>query len=229
MEWAERNQRVHASAEPFAWQLWGLDKIEAPAAWPQTHGDGVTVAVVDSGADLDHPDLEDQLVPGEDFVDPETPPDDEHWHGTHVTGTIVAQRTASGSWAWRPRRRPCRCARSTTTATARPPTSPRPSTMPPMPASASSTHRSVTDHRRGSCGKRSRPRREPSSSSPQATRAALRPSTRAPTPRRMCSASAPRTNPTHRWVALELRRDERRPVRTGRRHQVDVSGRLRVG
>ena len=57
---------------------------------------GVTVAVVDSGADLDHEDLEDQLVPGVDYVDPGTEPDDEYWHGTHITGTIVAPENGVG-------------------------------------------------------------------------------------------------------------------------------------
>ena len=80
-------------AEPFAGELWGLDKIAAPAGVVEVRGGGVTVAVVDSGADLGHEDLEDQLVPGVDYVDPGT----RHrttstGHGTHMTGTIVARR-----------------------------------------------------------------------------------------------------------------------------------------
>jgi hypothetical protein len=37
--------------------LWGLFQIEAPAAWEVTQGEGVVVAVVDSGLDVDHPDI----------------------------------------------------------------------------------------------------------------------------------------------------------------------------
>ena len=51
-------------AEPFVWPLWGLDTIAAPdGLGGRRAATGVTVAVVDSGVDLGHPDLEDQLVP----------------------------------------------------------------------------------------------------------------------------------------------------------------------
>jgi serine protease len=58
------------------------------------------VAVIDSGVYLDHPDLEGRLLPGYDFVlgipggndpgDDPVPPGGSGYHGTHVTGTIVA-------------------------------------------------------------------------------------------------------------------------------------------
>ena len=64
---------------PEAWAL-------APAA-----GAGVTVAVVDSGAKPDHPDLAGQFAAGGwDYVHGDATPTDNHGHGTHVTGTIVA-------------------------------------------------------------------------------------------------------------------------------------------
>ncbi|MEX0992905.1 MAG: S8 family serine peptidase, partial [Solirubrobacterales bacterium] len=37
--------------------LWGLKRIQADAAWPQSEGQGVVVAVVDSGLDFEHPDI----------------------------------------------------------------------------------------------------------------------------------------------------------------------------
>ena len=65
---------------PEAWAL-------APAA-----GAGVTVAVVDSGAKTDHPDLAGQFAAGGwDYVHGDATPTDNHGHGTHVTGTILAR------------------------------------------------------------------------------------------------------------------------------------------
>ena len=49
----------------------------------------VIVGVVDSGADLDHPMLSGRLVPGYDFMDNDAVPEDEYFHGTHVSGIIV--------------------------------------------------------------------------------------------------------------------------------------------
>jgi subtilisin family serine protease len=73
---------------------WGLERIDAPAAWDITTGaPEVVVGVADGGADLDHPDLAPNLVPGWDFVDDDARPDDEDpsGHGTHVAGTVGAR------------------------------------------------------------------------------------------------------------------------------------------
>jgi subtilisin family serine protease len=76
--------------------LWGLEKIQAPEAWgdpgdPHAGSHAVVVAVLDSGADLDHPDLVNNLVAGWDFVGDDDSPDDDNGHGTHVCGTIGAE------------------------------------------------------------------------------------------------------------------------------------------
>lgn len=52
-------------------------------------GEGVTVAVVDSGIDLGHPSFAGRLVQGWDFVDGDDEPDDENGHGTHVAGIVA--------------------------------------------------------------------------------------------------------------------------------------------
>ena len=62
----------------------------ADAAQAGARADGVVVAVIDTGVDLDHPDLAGVLVPGRDFVDGDTRPDDENGHGTHIAGVIAA-------------------------------------------------------------------------------------------------------------------------------------------
>lgn len=70
--------------------------IDAQAAWnADAYGAGVTVAVVDSGVDLTHPDLAGRLSPTadwKDWVDGDGVPQDENGHGTHVAGIIAATR-----------------------------------------------------------------------------------------------------------------------------------------
>jgi subtilisin family serine protease len=65
VEYAEPNYYRHATAtpnDPSFGNLWGLDKIQCPAAWDtQTGNPNVVVAVVDSGAALDHEDLLDNI------------------------------------------------------------------------------------------------------------------------------------------------------------------------
>ncbi|HEX2029060.1 MAG TPA: S8 family serine peptidase [Nitriliruptorales bacterium] len=89
--------------DPYYPQQWGLQRIGAPEAWNVTRGEGIVVAVIDSGVDLTHPDLmesfarrPDGRVLGHDFVDDDDDPFDVHGHGTMVAGTIAA-RTSNGS------------------------------------------------------------------------------------------------------------------------------------
>jgi subtilisin family serine protease len=97
-----RNYEVHLDAtaltpdDPSYPQQWGLSAVHAPAAWGDgARATGVTVAVIDSGADYGHPDLAASLVPGCNFVilpatcGPTAAADD-NGHGTHVAGTIAA-------------------------------------------------------------------------------------------------------------------------------------------
>src|SRR5512145_438583 len=81
-----------APNDPDFGDEWALKHIRASCAWHYTIGSpDLTVAVVDSGIDLKHPDLVDRLRDdGYDFVDDDDDPSDENGHGTNVAGIIAA-------------------------------------------------------------------------------------------------------------------------------------------
>lgn len=90
----EPNQKVRISKSPNDPLLSNqsyLQQIHAEAAWDvATESDGMTIAVVDTGVDLDHPDLKDNLTEGINLIHPGTPPKDDNGHGTGVAGVIAA-------------------------------------------------------------------------------------------------------------------------------------------
>ncbi|HEY9840323.1 MAG TPA: S8 family serine peptidase, partial [Candidatus Obscuribacterales bacterium] len=78
--------------DPRSAEQSGLAVIGAARAWDLTLGDPrVTIAIVDSGADLQHPDLKANLVPGYNVLSQgQTPPQDDNGHGTHASGIAAA-------------------------------------------------------------------------------------------------------------------------------------------
>jgi len=79
-------------SDPRFAEQWGLAAIGAPAAWSITTGSAdVTIAIVDTGVDLTHPDLDGKIVPGWDFVNNDADPQDDNGHGTHVAGIAAAE------------------------------------------------------------------------------------------------------------------------------------------
>jgi thermitase len=67
--------------------------INATGAWDQTKGEsGVIIAVLDTGVELSHPDIQNKIAsPGRDFVGGSPDASDDHWHGTHVAGIAAAE------------------------------------------------------------------------------------------------------------------------------------------
>ena len=76
---------------------WHLPLLGLESAWERTKGGGVVVAVIDTGVQLDHPDLASNLLPGYDFVDGDDQPYDSAGHGTHVAGLVAANGQALGT------------------------------------------------------------------------------------------------------------------------------------
>jgi subtilisin family serine protease len=106
--------RAGSWGQPYD-DLWALKKLDLEPAWDRSRGEGVVVAVVDSGVDAGHPDLAANIhvnvaedsgivypgadddrngfvddVRGWDFVDGDNDPSDGHGHGTHVAGIVAA-------------------------------------------------------------------------------------------------------------------------------------------
>jgi len=98
---------------------WDIEQINAPEVWNQGYtGQGIVVAVIDSGVDYNHFDLAGNIwtnldeipnngfdddgngyvddIRGWDFIDNDNDPMDLNSHGTHVAGTIAAQQNSSG-------------------------------------------------------------------------------------------------------------------------------------
>src|SRR5262249_26597659 len=80
-------------------QMWVLDALHAPTAWTQTHGQGVTVAVIDSGVNPDVSDLTGSVRTGPDLSGVHTPPSDPAWgvHGTWMASLIAGHGHGGGT------------------------------------------------------------------------------------------------------------------------------------
>lgn len=70
---------------------WNLPIIHTELGWKVSKGaTSVPIAIVDTGVDLEHPDLHDHLLEGYNAVNPNQSPMDDVGHGTHVTGVVAA-------------------------------------------------------------------------------------------------------------------------------------------
>ena len=114
---ASANRILEAQGIPtdplFSHQRWNFELANLPAAWDITTGSSdVTIAIVDSGAVRNHPDLESQFVDGYDVVDRDPDFADTHPnHGTHVAGIVgaIANNANGGAGvAWGSRLMPVR-------------------------------------------------------------------------------------------------------------------------
>jgi len=88
----------HSSSDPEYQNSWGVDHIDADVvASNGNKGSGIKVAVLDSGIDYNHVDLNDNyVVGGFDYVNNDSDPFDDYWHGTHVAGAVAAEKNGVG-------------------------------------------------------------------------------------------------------------------------------------
>ncbi|MES9622337.1 type VII secretion-associated serine protease mycosin [Streptomyces tuirus] len=87
-----------AHADGIRAQQWALEAMHTQEAWRTTKGEGVTVAVLDTGVDADHPDLAGNVLPGKDLIRFGAEPGDRAWarHGTAMAGIIAGHGHGPG-------------------------------------------------------------------------------------------------------------------------------------
>lgn len=88
-----------AYADSIRDQQWGLDALHTDEAWRTTRGAGATVAVLDTGVDAEHPDLDGNVLPGKDLVGFGAEAGDRAWarHGTAMAGIIAGHGHGVGN------------------------------------------------------------------------------------------------------------------------------------
>ncbi|MFH1410769.1 MAG: S8 family peptidase, partial [Patescibacteria group bacterium] len=93
VEYVEPNyiMSLQSTNDPSYSEQWSLTKIGIEEIWKDTTGSSnIVIAILDTGLDYSHPDKPRNLVPGYDFINDDSNPQDDHGHGTFVAGVIAA-------------------------------------------------------------------------------------------------------------------------------------------
>ncbi|MFF4546282.1 type VII secretion-associated serine protease mycosin [Streptomyces sp. NPDC001435] len=87
-----------AYADGIRAQQWALSAMHTQQAWQTTKGKGITVAVLDTGVEADHPDLDGNVLPGKDLIGFGAKRGDRSWarHGTAMAGIIAGHGHGTG-------------------------------------------------------------------------------------------------------------------------------------
>lgn len=93
--------RSNSKAKPFpipSSQIlpWGINRIDADLVWWTTTANSIKVGVIDTGIDVKHPDLKDNLKGGVSAVNYTASYNDDNGHGTHVAGIMGALNNSIG-------------------------------------------------------------------------------------------------------------------------------------
>jgi type VII secretion-associated serine protease mycosin len=88
-----------AYADSIRAQQWGLSALHLDEAWRTTKGNGITVAVLDTGVEADHPDLVGNVLTAKDMIGFGAGPGDRDWarHGTAMAGIIAGHGHGVGN------------------------------------------------------------------------------------------------------------------------------------
>lgn len=94
IEYAQPNYKYsieNLSSDPFVTYEWGMEKINAQKVWEINSNDKApTIAIVDTGVNIEHLDLKDNIITGYNVIDGTTDVSDECGHGTHIAGIAAA-------------------------------------------------------------------------------------------------------------------------------------------
>lgn len=86
------------SIQPTQALPWGVDHIDADLVWPTgNNGEGVNIAVIDTGISKDHPDIKDNIKGGYNAIDSNKSWNDDNGHGSHVAGIISSSNNSIGA------------------------------------------------------------------------------------------------------------------------------------
>lgn len=88
-----------AHADTIRARQWGLEALHTTEAWRTTKGKGITVAVLDTGVDAEHPDLAGSVLAGRDLIGFGASRGDRAWarHGTAMAGIIAGHGHGPGA------------------------------------------------------------------------------------------------------------------------------------
>ncbi len=93
--WAEIDKKIKPEGwltlnDPSLSQAWHINKISANLSWDTGNGNGVVIAILDTGINTTHPDLAANCIPGWNYYNNNSDTTDVHGHGTGTAGTAAA-------------------------------------------------------------------------------------------------------------------------------------------